>query len=216
MYYSLQRFVHYLGRYGVHATVRRIVLSWQHLRTGTRWLVYFCDLREAQPVDVSSLAGGRVERKNTLAQVPPDDLSITKDNWNSVSARNEMDKRFKLGASLWEFKIGEKIAGYGWTVAARTIDTPFFPLGQEDVFLFDFFVYPEFRGRRINPLLVNYILAQLASEKKGRAFLETAEWNTQEQSSLRRTPFLIRGKTRKCQLFGRTLVLWSKPPISPE
>lgn len=162
-------------------------------------------------MDDGLLQGCRIERRNTQAEIPPDDLSRLETNWAPAIVRRQMAERFGRGASWWEFKSGEKLAGYGWTLAGGTMEPHFFPLQPDDVHLFDFLVFPEFRGRRINPLLVNFILGRLKLEKKDRAFIEAAEWNVPQLSSLGRTPFRLVGKASIRRRPGQTLVKWSSP-----
>jgi GNAT superfamily N-acetyltransferase len=109
---------------------------------------------------------------------------------------------------LWLLKLENSIAAYGWAVLGRTIEPHFFPLAANDAHLFDFFVFPEFRGRRLNPALVNHILVHLACETSGRAFIEAARWNQPQLASLARLPFRKLGCARKFQLLGRTIVMW--------
>jgi hypothetical protein len=206
---SIRRFVNYLSRHGVRSTAGRITLSWQRFRVGNRFAIYSCNLQEVQTVVDGSLKGGRVERRNAQVEIPRDDLSLWESNWVPAIARQRMAERFGRGASWWEFKFGEKLAGYGWTLAGGTMEPHFFPLEPGDVHLFDFFVFPEFRGRRINPMLVNYILSQLKLEKKNRAFIESAEWNVSQLSSLGRTAFRLVGKASIRRRPGKTLVIWS-------
>ena len=61
----------------------------------------------------------------------------------------------------------------------------------------------------MNPLLLNHILRNLAAEGGGRAFIEAAEWNEAQLSSLRKTPFRCLGKVRKLTLFGHSFVRWA-------
>ena len=206
----LRRFVSYWSRHGARATAGRIALSWRRFRAGRRFVIYACNLQELPPAENGSLEGGRVERRNARAEVPPDDLSLLEGNWAPDIARQRIAGRFDRGASLWEFKIGDKLAGYGWTLAGGTIEPHFFPLQPDDVHLFDFYVFPEFRGRRVNPLLVNYILSRLKMEKKNRACIEAAEWNTPQLASLGRTPFRRIGLASKRQWLGKTRVVWSR------
>jgi GNAT superfamily N-acetyltransferase len=206
---SIRRFASYLKRHGVRATAGRIALSWQRFRAGNWFVIYSCNLQEVGPLDDASLQGGRVERRDAQAEIPPDDLSLLISNWAPAIARRQMAGRFERAASLWEFKIGERLAGYGWSIAGGTMEPYFFPLEPGDVHLFDFFVFPEFRGRRINPMLVNYILSQLKLEKKNRAFIESAEWNVSQLSSLSRTAFRLVGKASIRRRPGKTLVIWS-------
>ena len=60
----------------------------------------------------------------------------------------------------------------------------------------------------MNPQLVGYILRSLAVERRGRAFIEAAEWNQAQLASLRRTPFRLLGSARKLTLFRHTMVFW--------
>ena len=72
---------------------------------------------------------------------------------------------------MWLIKSAGKLAGFGWTLQGDTIEPHYFPLAQDDVHLFDFHVFPQYRGQGLNPFLVNYILHSLASESSGRAFI---------------------------------------------
>ncbi len=121
-----------------------------------------------------------------------------------------MKERFDLGASLWLIRSQDKLAGYGWTLRGRTVEPHYFSIGRDDVHLFDFHVFPQFRGQGMNPFLVIYILCSLASEGAGRAFIEAAEWNQPQLSSLAKTPFRHLGLAKKWTIFGRNVVVWGK------
>ena len=62
----------------------------------------------------------------------------------------------------------------------------------------------------MNPLLVIHILRSLAREGGRRAFIEAAEWNEAQLSSLRKTPFQLMGWARKSTIFHRTIVCWAR------
>jgi ribosomal protein S18 acetylase RimI-like enzyme len=130
--------------------------------------------------------------------------------WNPKLVQQNMKERFGLGASLWLIKSHNKLAGYGWTLQGRTVEPHYFPLGHDDLHLFDFHVFPEFRGRGMNPSLVTQILCRSAVEGVRRAFIEAAEWNQPQLSSLTKTPFRRLGVARKRMIFGRTIVWWGK------
>jgi GNAT superfamily N-acetyltransferase len=130
--------------------------------------------------------------------------------WNPKLAQKNMKERFRKGASLWLIKSHDRLAGYGWTLKGGTIEPHYFPVGQDDVHLFDFYVFPQYRGQGMNPLLVGEILRSLAREGAGRAFIEAAEWNQPQLSSLSKTPFRCLGWATKLTIFGRTVVRWSK------
>jgi hypothetical protein len=205
----LARGAHYAKRHGIRAALARACLSLKRGAGGRSFVLFYCDLRKCRFSGFDSLGAGRVERRMTQHELQADELQQILNAWNPKVMRRQIAERFNLGASLWLFKSDAEVAGYGWSILGRTIEPHFLPLARNDVHLFDFFVFPKCRGRRINPSLVNHMLAQLASETDGRAFIEAAEWNHPQLSSLRRTPFLLLGRASKRRLFGRTIVTWT-------
>jgi GNAT superfamily N-acetyltransferase len=174
-------------------------------------VLFYCDLRMdvVAPNAESHLGSLRLDRKRNIAEVGEDDILRMIDFRNPAILRRQLSERFGQGASLWLARSEGELAGYGWTIAGRTVKPHFYVLGENDVHLFDFFVFPEYRGRQINPTLVTHILHQFTAESKSRAYNEAAEWNHTQLSSLRRTGFIPMGFARKASLFGRTLVEWS-------
>lgn len=103
-----------------------------------------------------------------------------------------------------------KLAGFGWTIQGRTIEPHFFPLQSDEVHLFDFFVFPEFRGRGINVALVMDILTRLGEEKVRLAHSECAAWNDAQIRSLSKTPFRRYGEAIKLGILSCWLVIWRR------
>lgn len=201
---------HYTKRNGIAAAAQRISVAARRFFRGSAFVLFYHDLA-LTPGDASFAAqDGIIERRTAFEQLGSEDLSHLLDAWNPRLRQEQFKQRFGIGASLWLFKLEGRIAAYGWSVMGRTVEPHFFPLGSQDVHLFDFFVFPEFRGRRLNPALVNHILSRLAQETHGRAFIEAAEWNQPQLASLARMPFRRLGCARKFQLFGRTFVVWRR------
>lgn len=207
---SVKRFCQYLRRHGFRSTLDRLVLACKRVRSGNRYVLYGCDLATYKPAAPDDLNCAKVERKETEHELEEHDLSKIANTWNPAIARRRVAERFERGASLWLFKLDGKLAAYGWTLVGQAIEPHFFPLGPNDAHLFDYFVFPEYRGRRINPALVNHVLGMLAAEMRHRAFIEVAEWNTPQLSSLGRTPFQPIGRAWKISVFGKTLVIWER------
>jgi ribosomal protein S18 acetylase RimI-like enzyme len=151
-----------------------------------------------------------VERHRNQTDLSPRDLQEITSFWNPDLARRIVKERFGLGASLWLIKLEDNLAGYGWTLQGSTVEPHYFRLGSDDIHLFDFHVFPQYRGRGVNPFLVNYILRSLAAECQSRAFIEAGEWNQAQLASLRRTPFRRLGSARKLTLLRHTMVFWDK------
>jgi len=157
----------------------------------------------------------KVDRKQSQEEIDEQDLQRIVNFWNPRLARRNLAERFKAGATLWLIRSDGQLAGYGWTLTGRTMRPYFFPLGTNDVHLFDFLVFPEFRGRRINPSLVTYILDRLSQEGRDRAFIEVGEWNQRELTSLSKTAFHFLGVARKMSLFKWTIVDWNRDRANP-
>lgn len=202
------RFATYYKRHGALATVRRAGLAIRRLLFFSRQIVFYCDLSKYPSDKESEPSPFKIERKSSSSELNPRDLQEIVSFWNPVLAQRNIEQRLNQGASLWLIKCGERLAGYGWTLQARTIEPYYFPLGSEDVHFFDFYVFPQYRGRGINPLLVAHILRSIASECRGRAFIETAEWNEAQLVSLAKTAFCRLGSTRRLAIFGRAIIWW--------
>jgi len=208
------RFVEYKRRHGMRSALRRAFLSVRRILAGNRMVLFYCDLnswKSSAPDAGNPLTVERITGKQTVAAR---DLMQIVNFWNPQIMQRLITERFARGAALWLAKSGSELAGYGWTLNGSTIEPYFFPLEPEDVHLFDFFVFPEYRGQRVNRSLVLKILEMLAAERKGHAYIEVAEWNTSQLKSLSRMPFQKLGCARKFRVFGRTLTMWSegRPP----
>jgi|HubBroStandDraft_2_1064218.scaffolds.fasta_scaffold94612_1 ribosomal protein S18 acetylase RimI-like enzyme len=205
---SILRFTDYYRRQGFINTVRRAGLALHRMVFASRTVVFYCDLTDRATSDVVTSSPLTINRRTSEAELSPQDLLSMTNFWNPKQARRNIRERFEKGASLWLVSSDGDLAGYGWSLQGRTVEPYYFPLGKDDIHLFDFHVFPQYRGRGINPLLVTHILHNLAANRRGRAFIEAAEWNEAQLSSLRKTPFGHLGMARSFTLFGHTFVSW--------
>lgn len=203
----ISRVTSFCKRHGLRATLRRTVLFAKRLLSSNRMVLFYLDLADLQtgalPADL------RVEQKKSPNEIDAKDWQLIINFWNAQLSQRSFLQRFHQGASIWLVWCDSSLAGYGWTVTGKTIEPHYHPFGANDVHLFDFLVFPEFRGRNINPCLVGYILQRLSSEGRTRAYIEVREWNKPQLQSLRKTPFQLLGVARKRSILGRTVVQWS-------
>src|SRR5438445_5568310 len=171
------RFAEYYRRHGFRPTIERAALAARRAVFSGHSVLFYCDLsRLAAPrEDLPSFL--KVERKRRFAELSPQDLEEMTSFWNPKLAKWNVKERFAKGASLWLIKSHEKLAGYGWTLQGRTIESHYFPLGPDDVQFLDFHVFPKYRGRAMDWFLISQILHSLAAEGLARAFGEAGEWN---------------------------------------
>jgi hypothetical protein len=205
---SISRVTEYYSRHGLGETIRRAGVAARRAFFNNRMIVFYCDLPLLTPGPVKIPSSVRVDRLTKETELRQQDLEDITSFWNPKRARRNIKERFAKGASLWLIKSEERVAGYGWTLQGCTMEPYYFPLAPEDLHLFNFHVFPQYRGQRMNPLLVLYILDNLSIHCRGRAFIEAAEWNEAQLRSLQKTPFRRLGVVRSGTIFRHTFVSW--------
>ncbi len=208
---SISRLTEYYKRHGFGATIQRARLAVRRALFANRMVVFYCDLTDLTTRAVVIPSSLRIDRVRSEAELSPQDLQEITSFWNPKQARRNIKERFAKGASLWLIKSGDRPAGYGWTLRGCTIAPYYFPMGPNDVQLFDFYVFPKFRGRAMHWLLTAHILQTLAAESSARAFADTHEWNQAQLSSFKMTPFRRLGMARSIEIFGCKFVNWVHP-----
>jgi ribosomal protein S18 acetylase RimI-like enzyme len=206
---SISRVTDYFKRNGFRATIRRMGLAAKRSLFSSRMVLFYCDLTALTSSTTDLPSSLKVERKRNKAEISSRDLQQITSFWNAKLAQQTIKERFVLGASLWLIKFEDQLAGYGWTLQGRTVEPHYFPLGERDVQLLDFHVFPKFRGRAMDWVLMTHILHRLAAEGVARAFGEAAEWNQASLSSFAMNSFRRLGSARKFTVLGRTIVLWA-------
>jgi ribosomal protein S18 acetylase RimI-like enzyme len=172
-------------------------------------VVLYCDLDERKLPRVSAPNALRVQRIRALTELSAEHLEAMTSFWSPKLASRNIQERFEKGASLWLVECDTQLAGYGWTLRGQTIAPYYFPLGPDDVQLFDFYVFPRFRGRALHWFLTGHILHTLAAEGGSRAFADTGEWNRAQLASFTMTPFRILGLVRTYRVLGHVLTRWA-------
>jgi GNAT superfamily N-acetyltransferase len=207
---SISRFAEYYRRHGLSTTLHRGWVAARRALFARRMVVFYCDLNGLQLSQEGILKAAKLERVRTQAELSAEHFQRMTSFWNPKQATQNIRERFEKGASLWLLEYEGELAGYGWTLQGSTIEPYYFPLAKDDVHFFDFHVYPAYRGRGMNPYLVDRILDNLVSNGAGRAFIEAAEWNEAQLSSLGKTRFRPLGAVRTLVLLGRRYVSWTR------
>jgi ribosomal protein S18 acetylase RimI-like enzyme len=207
---SISRLAEYYRRHGLAATMRRVGVASKRGLFTSRMVVFYYDLDERRVPEVNTVKALKVERLRTPAELSPKHFEEMTSFWRPKVASRNIYERFKKGASLWLVVCEDELAGYGWTLQGCTMEPYYFPLAKDDVHLFDFHVFPRYRGRGLNPYLIDRILDVLATKCGGRAFIEAAEWNAPQLNSLRKTHFRRLGLVRSFTILGHTFVSWTR------
>jgi len=205
---SISRLTDYCRRNGLVATVRRSGLAVRRALFANRMVVFYCDLADYAARSVAIPNSLKIDRVRSQGELKAEDLREITSFWNPKQAHRNLKERFGKGASLWLIKSEDNPVGYGWTLRGSTIAPYYFPMGPNDVQLFDFYVFPKFRGRALHWLLTVHILQTLAAEGGARAYADTHEWNQAQLSSFKMTPFRRLGIARSFEIFGYKFVSW--------
>lgn len=212
---SISRFAEYYRRHGMAATLQRMRGAVRRMLFAGRMALFYCDLDNHHLSSANLSSVWKVRQLRARADLTPEHLRQMTEFWNPRLATKNINDRFARGASLWLVDCEGRLAGYGWTLQGTTMEPYYFPLASDDVHLFDFNIFPQYRGRGLNPFLVDQILCELASQHAGRAFIEAAEWNHAQLASLEKTRFRRLGTVRSFRLMGHTLVFWTEIPPPP-
>lgn len=211
---GVSRLTEYRRRHGLAATVRRAGIAAKRSIFAGRMVVFYCDLDVAKLRQVTIPKTLAVERVRSLTDLKEKHLHEITAIWNPRLASRNIRERFEKRASLWLVECEGQLAGYGWTLQGAAIEPYYFPLTPGDVQLFDFYVFPKFRGRALHWLLTGHILQTLAGEGASRAFADTGEWNEAQLASFKMTSLRRLGVVRTYKIFGRQLTAWD--PADPE
>jgi GNAT superfamily N-acetyltransferase len=167
-------------------------------------ILYSCPL---SPQQFNQKPGFDVERVDGTTLSKEDCAGIL-NIWNPSLKALQMSERFAAGCELWLAKVDGRLAGFGWSLQGRTMEPYFFKIQPDDVHLFDFFVFPAFRGRGINVALVMDILSRLGREGVHCAYIECAAWNDAQRNSLSKTKFRSYATASKFRFWGKWIVIW--------
>jgi ribosomal protein S18 acetylase RimI-like enzyme len=206
---SISRLTEYFTRHGFAATFRRAASEVQRALSASGMIVFYCDLAKQNAIPTNLPDSLRVERVCSHAELSAEDLQAMTSFWNPRQARRNIEERFAKGASLWLVWSGGRLAGYSWTLRGSTIAPYYFPMAEDDVQLFDFYVFPKFRGRAILWFLIMVVLRALKEEGASRVFGDVAEWNQPSLAFYRTVPFQRLGRVKQSTIFGRTYFSWA-------
>lgn len=202
------RFIRYYRRKGVINTAHRLLQKIMESFLQKPDFIYFVDLSRIKNDILPANFG--VECARSKAEVSMQDLKMLFEHIGEKILIHRMEERFGKGALLWLVKVNGTLAGHIWSIQGRTIQPHYLPLTDNDIHLFDNFIFEELRGRSVNPALVNYVLAKLKEKNMVRVFIETNVANKPEIRSLTKTGFEKFGLARKYYAWGHCFVIWSK------
>lgn len=127
--------------------------------------------------------------------------------------RRELRRFFSRRGVFWLARYSGEPAGFHWSIRAGMEGFYFFPMYERDAVLVSSQVFPEFRGRGVNPQMIQHILVELKKEGVTRMYISCKVDNKANLRSIPKTSFRRIGTVREFRFFGRRLLYWSRISI---
>ncbi len=198
----------YLEKHGIKAIVERALLEFKNQLFFNRDIVFRFDLLDKKYEVLSIPEKYVIERMKKRSEIPDKFMKSFKEHQAVELLDNNIRRRFENGAFLWcLIKEGDFI-GYIWSIVGKAMKPYYLPLTENDVHMFDNFIFPQYRGRMYNSILMNHVLERLRIEGLQRAYMETAEWNRAECKSLIKNGFVQISFAKKRFRCGKNIVTW--------
>ncbi len=205
----LQRIALFYRREGLLSTIKRIFTALHRSFFLGRMIVYSCPM-PTEGIGLSDTANKIYFERATNAHLSKDDYATVLDIGSIEERSRDIAHRFELGSELWLAKVNGRVAGFGWTLVGKTVSPHYFTLRANEVHFFDFYVFPEYRGRGINIALIEKILTTLSTQPISRAHIDCAAWNHAQIRSLSKTPFHRQAEVIRVSFLGLSIIIWHK------
>jgi ribosomal protein S18 acetylase RimI-like enzyme len=201
------RIIKYWRKHGYLKTIRRFFSVIYQNIIQNKYVIYYFDLKLFKFINRNT-ADITVENKIRREDISDEEKKVLISFKGETQYQDVTKRFFKKNAKLWLVRCKGELAGFCWSIEAGTIRYYFFPLTDKDVHIFNVEILEPFRGRGLNPILMNHVCNHFLSEGYERAFIETATWNLSEIRSLSKLPCEQLGIARKFTLLQRTITIW--------
>lgn len=207
--FLLSRLLRYYRNNGLLKTIKKAVQKFiQSVFLNTETLFYI-DLSKLSLEKFRLPEGYAVESIQGREWLRDKDMKILSDYIGRDEMEYEVERRFSKNAILWLAKYNDHVTAFIWSIKHLPLEPYFFPIGENDVLLFDGAVMPEYRGRNIYPMFLTKIFHVLKEKGMTRVFIDAYKWNKSALHSVTKTPARKLCDARKINCLGRTIVIWN-------
>jgi hypothetical protein len=202
------RFIRYFSKNGLKQVIKRMIeKSYQNIFKKNDF-VFYQELTQLTEHDVQHQQNITIESKTNEKEIGKVDLGRLIQHIGEEIILTQLKERFAKAAVLWLIKVDDNLAGYVWSIGRSTLGPYYFPLCDNDAFLFDTSVFHAYRGNNIYPLLHTHVMLELKRRGVIRVIFDTHEWNIPIHKSLSKVKAKKLGIVRKYRFFGRNFILW--------
>ena len=211
---TLNSALRFLRKEGLRSTIKRaiFVVFYNYLYLTEYIFQRSCnDIKIANDFDDLPISAIRVDRQAPIPGKLHDQLIRKFSQYRGAeSVKQKILARIDKGAELWVLCIEDEIATSIWAFRGGFLKPFFFPIGHDEIVLFDAFTFTNFRGRALTKKLLRQMLHAYEKEGVLAFYLSIKTWNVPSIKSVDKAGFKNIGKASKLDLLGKPLIFWHK------
>ncbi len=204
-----EKAIRYYRRNGFWKSARQLFKKIKENMMPEPDVIYYADLAGLKANSSIGQDAIRIVERKAAAEITVEERDVLYDQIGRKLIEPQLAERFERGASAWFVYWKEQFAGMVWTLAGDTMEPFYYFIPPQDVHVFNNVIFPEYRGKGINPVLIETVLVRLSERGFVRAYIETLVSNLAEQKSLARTRFRPMGTARKKKRGSHQITCWS-------
>ena len=206
-------YLKYLFYYKKHGLLKLFRLAcariWRKLFQN-RWVMFYFDCTESLANDFNFPENLIVERYYKMEDIPKKDMERLIMIKGKEIVFPFFKKYFRLGAILWLAKLNGEVVGLNWSVIGGFEGFHCFPMTSKDAVILASEVFPNYRGRGINPAMNKRIVFELKKEGITRVFINCEVWNKANLRSIPKVGFKKLGILHTLRIPGGYITFWYK------
>lgn len=208
---NIKKVLKYYYDEGFFKTIQKSAVKFYRIIIPVKTIIYYLDFVKLNTNEFNLPEGYELVRINDINQISDIHMQKIQNYIGNKYLINQLKSRLNLkGTILWFYIINKELVGFVWTIQGNYVAPYYIPILENDVVLFDVDVFPEYRGKGINPIFTNYILKKLKEIEIVRAFVTVAIWNKSSIRTLEKTDFKKFAVVRKLYTFGINITFWYK------
>lgn len=203
-----ERVVRYYQKHGAVGVFKRFFQKIMEILSPRPDVVYYVDLLHLDSPKHDLPSDWRIVERKSREEMSEQEVETLCSQLGRKAILKHLKERFEMGSSLWLAYVGNQLAGMIWSEVGSTMNPYYLLLAPKDVHLYDNYVFEHFRGKGINPILVETVIWLLKKQEFWRVYGETKWRNVSERRSLSKTSFAILGTASTRWFLKKMLVVW--------
>ena len=211
----IRKFSWYYNKHGLLILIARGFRNrlWRRF-INSREVVFVAELQNLNTIKYSCPDNLIVEPYNVVKDIPQKLIKQLLDIECEEILFPFLEKNFRLGATFWLGRIDNKVVGYQWSLIGGFNGFYSLPVKPDEAIIFSTQIFPEVRGKQINPALTEMIFKKLKHIGLTRVYIKVNVWNKANLRSLSKTNCRSLGTVRTIKLFNKYITIWDKKSIT--